>query len=99
MQKRQCSVGVLAFFVFKIELACHRRTAFLALATAFDALVHATNLLATLRTGFADLRAGFAVMRMEVAVAAHEIDAGCTGGNAVEHQLHMALFNVVAALV
>ncbi len=79
-------------------LACHSRAAFFTPSAALDAFVHVADGFATVRARFANLCAGFAVMRVEVAVTAHEIDAGCTGGNAVEHQLHMALFGVVAAL-
>lgn len=70
---------------FYSVLCSHRRTAFLAFAAALDALVHVADLFATVCTRFADLGAGSAIQRVVVAVAAHEVDAGGTGGDAVEH--------------
>ncbi len=36
-------------------------------------------------------------MGVVIAVAAHEVDAGSTSGDAVEHQLDVGLLSVVAA--
>lgn len=69
----------------------------MAFAAALDALVHVADFLATVRTGFADFCAGFAIVGMMIAVATHEVDAGGTSGDAVEHQLDVILADVVAA--
>jgi hypothetical protein len=66
-------------------------------ATAFDALIHVADLLATVRACLADFCAGFAVVGVVIAVATHEVDAGRTSGDAVEHQLDVILADVVAA--
>ncbi|WP_207310420.1 hypothetical protein [Rubripirellula amarantea] len=69
----------------------------MAFTAALDTLVHVADFLATVRACFADFCAGFAVVGVVIAVAAHEVDAGCTGGDAVEHQLDVILADVVAA--
>ena len=78
-------------------LARHRRAALVALAAAFDAFVHVTNLLTAVGAGLANRCASFAVVRMVIAVATHEVDAGCTSSDAIEHQLDVRLLDVVAA--
>ncbi len=93
-------IGASAFFRFGIkglQLAGHRRAAFLAFPAAFDALVHVANFLATVGAGLADCCTGFAVVGVVVAVAAHEADAGIARGDAVEHQFDVRLFDVVTA--
>lgn len=69
----------------------------MALAAAFDAFVHVTNLLTAVGAGLANRCASFAVVRMVIAVATHEVDAGSTGRDAIEHQLDVRLLDVVAA--
>ena len=66
-------------------------------AAALDAFVHVADLLATIRACFADFCASFAVVGMVIAVAAHEVHAGGTSGDAVEHQLDVGLLNMIAA--
>tara|TARA_R110002049_G_scaffold288534_1_gene471091 strand:+ start:1606 stop:1818 length:213 start_codon:yes stop_codon:yes gene_type:complete len=68
----------------------------LAFAAALDAHVHVADLLATVCTRFADFGAGAAVKCVVVAVAAHEVDAGGTGRNLVEHLLDLRLLDVTA---
>lgn len=75
----------------------HRQTALVALAAAFDAFVHVTDLLTAVGAGLANRCASFAVVRMVIAVATHEVDAGCTSSDAIEHQLDVRLLDVVAA--
>ena len=69
----------------------------MAFAAALDALVHVANLLAAFSASFADLCAGVAVVLVEVAVTAHEVDAGVTCGDTVEHQFDVILLNVFAS--
>lgn len=68
----------------------------MAFAAALDALVHVADLLAAVRTGLADRCAGVAIVRVVIAVAGHEVDTGVARGDAVEHQLDVSLFDMVA---
>ncbi|WP_163981308.1 hypothetical protein [Roseiconus lacunae] len=70
----------------------------MALTTAFYTLFHAVDFFAIVRAGLADFGTGPAIMRMEFAIAAHESDAGFTGGDTVKHQFDVFLLNVVTAL-
>ena len=71
----------------------------MAFTAALDAFVHVANLFATVSTGVADRCTGFAVVVVVITVAAHEVDAGRTSADAVEHQLDVILADVVAAFV
>ena len=83
--------------MIRLVLRRHRRTAFVAFTAALDALVHIADLLTAVGAGLANRCASFAVVRVVIAVATHEVDAGSTGRDAIEHQLDVCLLDVVAA--
>jgi hypothetical protein len=90
-------VGVFALRIESSRLAGHRRATVVAFAAALDAPVHVANLLAAFSASFADLCACVAVVLVKVAVTAHEVDAGVTCGDAIEHQFDVILLNVLAS--
>lgn len=79
------------------HLGGHRAAGLGTGSTCFDGLVHSANLLATVGTSLADFCTGFAVQRVVVRISRHEIHAGSTGGDAIEHGFDVVLLRVVSS--
>jgi len=57
-------------------------------------LVHVPDFLATVGTGSTDFRTRFAVQGVVFGIARHEVNAGSTGGDAIQHRFHVFLLDV-----